>query len=417
MFKTKLVLSALILFLFGCHNPNVAPKLALVTPKSIVNIGIEEVAQYDLVMGVVRPERAEEIRELNPDIILLHQTDPFECWPITNWQSWMAADTTWSIDRLVQYYVIKNKELNSEWLLKTTTGNYISRYNKMELNFSDFCPKGAYGTSKGLIFRDWLAKVAYPQIISNELWQKYYDGFHFDVFESCSTWDITFKNVDLNLDGINDSSGYISPCYNIRGDSNLFRTQQHNAVELFTNNLFNSISPLVIVTVGQDRIDSNCRSKFNGWKLERWMRQSGASKQWIDWWKGTNNTTGYKEAEEVLFRYGEDDRYDEFQGWDYSVLDVKTPVNITYDEVRQFARFALGTSLLGDGYFALQCENYNYITIPEMFNWKFKLPAKTEAYVKNNLYCRQYERLNDGKLVTVIVDLDNKNSYIYEGAY
>lgn len=420
--KLKIFILAILAILSSsCEEPAVAPKLALVDqnistilPNKVNNYKL--VGKYNMIMAYTRPEWIIEAKKTNPNILSLFQTAPYETYPPESMnQMWMVADTTWSITRLVQYYVLQNLAYGCDWRLKDAEGNIISRFNEQELNFSsNFCPIGLYGTSKGLTYQEWYTTVALPQIVSNEVWKANYSGFHMDVLESCSSWDPAFFNVDINNDGISD--GGITYC--AQNKYSLFREEQVAETEKFINKMEENLPKSIVLTIGQYRVTTNAKTKFNGVKFERWMMQPSTSRFWEDWWFGSSNTNGYWQIEQELNRYGYDPLVDKFQGWDLSVLELRIPNNMPLDEAKKFARYGLGTSMLGDGYFNVAYEDGRYFQIPEMFSddWKMKLPAKTNWYPYfingENVYCRNYTRLKDNKVCMVVVSNVEKDSYL-----
>lgn len=410
LFWAIIIFCALMMIIlgYGCQEPSTTPKIAL-TIQTINNLkpneeqSIVEAAKYDMLIGYNRPEYISRVRQKNPDNISLYQTNPTSVFkPELMTDNWMVNDTLWSLDRLKQWYVKKNAEMGCDWLYRNVDGSPIERWHAYEANWSCCCQEGLYGDSKGLTYKDWLVEKAIKRIIDNDTFKKSYDGFEFDVIESCMNWDTSFENVDIDEDGVSDGG----KLYCGSDQYNRFRTQTEKSTEEFLSKVMASVPNTFIVMDGQDRVTTESATKINAWKIENWMRQDGASKNWIDWWNGTNNTTGYFRAEQKLNRYGDNPLFDTYQGWDLSVLELKIPKWWSPYDAKKFARFGLGTSMLGDGYFSVKWEDYSFMSIPEMFSssWRMRLPAKSEVYQIGTKYCRDYIRDSDGKYCTLIVD-------------
>lgn len=411
---------ALLFGLFaGCNEPTQYPKLALVNQnierlKPNYELSLREAAKYQMIVGDSRPEVIEKVRNRGGNFVSLYTTMPTNVWPPTSWQSWMEADTLWSIERLKQFYVMKNKELGAEWLYRNTNGSYIERWNKLECNWSLRCDLGVYGTSDGLTYNEWLSTVAIPQIANSSKFKDAYHGFNFDVLEGCSNWDLAFSNVDINNDGIDDC--LYSNC---SSDRDMFKIATERGTELFLRNVIANIPPECLIIVGQDRVLTASKNKINGRKFENWMRQSGSNKEWLSWWDGHGdgyaNTPGYCSAELLLSRYGSSTAYDKVQGWDMSVIQTAVPKSSanSLEDKRRFARYALGTALLGDGYYCLQYDDYSYFRIPEMDTWRFKIPALSEAIIDYDqcIAKRMFETL-DGKIVTLYVSWSSEDAWV-----
>lgn len=395
----------------------------------------ESAATYDCILSAYRPEYMVEIRKLKPDILALWNAS---LWGVPDFDyeneeinTWWLPDTLWSPLRKIQHAYIRNLKMGCDWGLMTVEDAGSVRYHNVNwnhrmLNITDECPLGVWGDTKGKTYREYITEV-YIDILDNPEFTDAWDGIAFDTMPPTCCFQAEFDSIDYNYDNENDSC-YPMSCKAAREENPWIMAEAAGA-EAFFSALLAAKDDDQIITSGQDWILTASRPSFNGWKVEIWMRQGDpppCSRQWICWWEGWDSPggqrrTGYYESEQVLVPFGSNPDYDEWQGWDMTYLDATVFTGWSEHAKLKHARYALGTSMLGDGwyfsgYFGLEAR---YV-IPEEFEWTVQSPAVGDFYsVEDPIHegvtqwRRNFLRAN-GDSCIVVVDTLNADAYMFD---
>jgi len=392
------------------------PKLALYTRgvDRMSSLQLDTLSWYDkVVIYPPTPLKVAQIRQRNPNIQLFVPIMPqgFVKWDEN--QTWWYADTTRSIQRLAQFYAMKNQELGADWYLRTNEGKIIEEWNQRVANWTKYCPKGRYGTSKGKTYVEWLVDVAIPQIVlGNEMWERWgegsssFQGIMLEVIVDCpALWNVPdYRYADPKQDG--QILGVYSSCESGGNSDPLSKLfAEMNAV------FWAGLEPLqlgsdaggtliILMNGGHSHTVPWWRDRMNGIKLEGWL--SWYRREWEDWWGGFYGFkrpggpvtgTGYKWSETFLKPRGEDP----LSGWGRTILQIMPSFrNLMYAE--RLKRLGLGTSLLGEGYFSFTYDEKGLYWQPE-YNWDFGTPIREysrETYLRpggvDTLYVREFTK-------------------------
>lgn len=425
------------------QQPTTGPKNCLVFPRparlldSNYNVvspaEAAAAAAYGLIVSAVRPEEMTGdatntgVRELNPDIIALF---PVSLWGVPaedydgGWDlvsmagdgGWMIADMLWSPIRTLQYAYLQNRAEGVDWTLRDTSGDPIEIWNCVVCNWTDECAIGVWGPTAGKTFREYAQEV-YLEHLQRPAFTDAWDGYHFDTLPPSCCWAPEFQDVDFDGDGVSDACS--GSCAVARTEDP-FNVQQVANTEAFLQYLVAGKNPSQIITVGQDHVTSDVRESINGWKLEGWMTQDGKESDWAAWWNGPDSGPGngsdyygYHESELELVDIG----VDSWQGWDMTIVDVILPDSWTPAQKDQHCRFALGTALLGDGWFSASSEDLEErYTIPEQTAWDLQLPPLGDVIPPSTLggteWRREYLRSNGDRCV-IVVDTQAKDAWLF----
>lgn len=311
-------------------------------------------ARYDLMVHLwtIRPEMLSELRRVNPKLRVFHQLQPQYAAKVESANPWWLADTLWSPARKMQWYAYKN-----DWYLRTTSGQLIDAGgNDYIINWTPFCSNGTYKTSKGLRASQWYPKMLSEICLSGNVWPAMdwnrtdglrMNGIVFEILADClgsyGHLDV-LKHADPNHDG--RAEGVWSTCST--GGS----TQPLTGLMRMENALFwsylRTLFPAeipIIINENSNYLGPAWRTQLSGMKLENWD-----PKQWKRWWYGADGF-GYLWAEKRMGR--SPSLPDNMRGWDMSILRLAWDKNRALADNERRARFALGTTLLGDGYFYL----------------------------------------------------------------
>jgi len=332
------------------------PKLAAYTSRlnEMLPAQRADLARYDLLVHLwtIRPEMLSEMRRYNPRLRVMHQIQPQYAQRVESENPWWLADTLWSPARKAQWYAYRN-----DWYLKQTNGQRIDAGgDDFILNWTPYCPRGRYGASKGLRLAQWYPQMLAEICLSGRPWPAMdwdrtdglrMNGVVFEILADCLGSYGHLKqlaNADPNRDG--RPEGVWSSC-SVGGStqplSNLMRME--NAVFWsYLRSLFPQ-EAVLLVNENSDHIGPVWRTYLSGMKLENWDPND-----WRRWWYGLDGR-GYLWAERRMGRSaGLPDR---LKGWDVSILRLAWDVNRTEADNAKRLRFALGTALLGDGFFYL----------------------------------------------------------------
>ncbi len=383
------------------------PKLAIyATGTGILNNAQRDtLCKYDVAIVGAGPTEVADFRQRNPNIELLFQWLPQT---IANWaenDSTWYPDTTWSLIRLSEFYALKNN-----WYLRDIWGQRIPEWYGVAANWTKFCPKGVYGTSKGLNYVEWLVQVAMPQVIdSGRFWPPWgvgsqaYDGLHMEILADCVGsfgWQ-NYQYADPDQGGV--AEGVYSSCS--MGGENDSLSVLYRAM----NDVFHPVvsklqdeGVLVILNIGNPYIGPSWRTDVSATKLEGWMTNDNQYwMTWRDWFYGLTDPPhqnvwgpGYSWAETFVHHTG----VDSLEGWDQSIIEVQ-PVPGTPDTTgTRLRRWGIGTSLLGDGFVTYTMDQASVHWYPE-FDVDMGLPVGDyfrrtyPSHLMNSvdtLYCRNY---------------------------
>lgn len=400
-------------------QPTVGPKRALLFPRPYYLTNptygfqtgeADTAAIYDLVASAALPEEMNSVRALNSTVIGLY---PVTLWGVPNedyegsyeMPGWALEDTLWSPIRKLQHAYIMNLAEDVDWGYLETDNDHIVIWNFRACNWTDECPLGVWGDTAGLTFREYAQQV-FIDCCKHSQFTAAWDGYLFDTLPpACCWYEDVWEYVDYDDDGVSDWCGGTS-CIEAREEDE-WTIQQADNTEAFLAALLAAKSPTQIIMVGQDHVQTASRTSLNGWKIEDWMDLSGKEPSWIDWWEGTDegpgggsDYTGYWEAEEELTGLP-----DAWQGWDMTTIDAVIDAGWSDSNQKRHARFALGTSMLGDGWFNTEMEGLeDRYTISEEYAWDVQLPGLGSFYHPSDTeWCREYRRVN-GDTCVVVVD-------------
>lgn len=358
------------------------PKVALYT----LQVGDMTLAQrdtiswYDAVFFMEGPGNVSQIRLRNPDIELFFQWMPQN---IVKWgetQSYWYPDTTWSLIRLSEFYAIQN-----DWYLRDTNGNRIPEWDGYAANWTRYCKKGVYGTSRGLTYVEWLTQVAIPQITKNgPAWTPWgrgsssYDGLMLEILADCVGsfgWQ-AYQKADPDLDGI--AEGVYHTCTQ-GGDLDSLSILYREQNELFHQGLYQALPPdcMVLMNGANKHVNPSWWTDTAGMKLESWMGSPNPAWQdWWDWFYGLRDYNGqelwgpgYQWCETFVEHDGSED-----EGWDHTLIQVYQRSSWGPDETQRRKRLGLGTTLLGEGYFMFTKDQHAILWQPE-YEWDFGSPV------------------------------------------
>ncbi|MCC7141266.1 MAG: hypothetical protein IT349_04120 [Candidatus Eisenbacteria bacterium] len=380
------------------------PKVALYT----LQVGDMTLAQrdtvswYDAVFFMEGPGNVSQIRLRNPDIELFFQWMPQN---IVKWgetASYWYPDTTWSLIRLSEFYAIQN-----DWYLRDTNGNRIPEWDGYAANWTRYCKKGVYGTSRGLTYVEWLTQVAIPQITKNgSAWEPWgrgsssYDGLMLEILADCVGsfgWQ-AYQNADPDLDGV--AEGVYHTCTQ-GGDLDSLSILYREQNELFHQRLYQALPPdcMVLMNGANKHVNPSWWTDTAGMKLESWMGSPNPVWQdWWDWFYGLRDYNGqelwgpgYQWCETFVEHDGSED-----EGWDHTLIQVYQRSSWGPDETQRRKRLGLGTTLLGEGYFMFTKDQHAILWQPE-YEWDFGAavgPFFRETYSRlggvDSLYVRTF---------------------------
>lgn len=337
------------------------PKVAVMAGKvgEMTSQQMDSVSWFDVIVMQESPWIVSQIRQRNPDATLLFPWMPQNIVSWSEGETFWYPDTTWSITRLAQFYALKN-----DWFLRDTSGQRISEWSGYAANWTRYCKRGVYGTSRGLTYPEWLIQVALPQIVHSSWaggsWgssSTAYQGLFFEVLADCVGsygWE-RYKDADPDGDGLPE--GVYRVCSQ-GGDQDSLSILYREQNELFHAGLWDAVGTDLILVLNTPNpfISPDWWTDMTGIKLESWLTSPPHPpwQDWSDWFYGQRDYSGqtlwgpgYLWAEwNVQHR-----DIDPLEGWDMSFLQVMLRSNWSEEEQQRRKRFGLGTTLLGDGYF------------------------------------------------------------------
>ncbi len=377
-FKVTTTITALVLLglLAGSGLGATAPRWADTTARAWGNDNkwgpgeLESWDAYTMLANAYRPEEARALLARNPHRQILYN---FTGGRIPNvdyeggWQmpSWMVADTSWSPDRALQLAFIRNLAAGVDWTDRDGAGRPRTLWGGRAVRWDAAAPRGVWGQSRGLTPAEYTIQVIRRLSLD-------------------PGWPWTGWFVDTLPD----------------------RPEQRAASTALVATLVDS--PRTVV-MGVSKVDPTVRARVDGLKLEDWLWAWGTVRHsWSAWWYGVDySTPGYVHAGRL------------------ALLDAQVPPwGWSPERERQYWRYALATSLLGDGWVGLgRFERFERCQIPELAEWQFRLPAITGMYWMTNLRepsrakiaCRVYAWAGSGRYVTVCADTLAQEGYLVDG--
>lgn len=360
---------------------------------------------YDAVVFTESPWMVANIRARNPDIRLYFDWMPQNFVRWSDDATFWYPDTLWSLPRLCQFYARRN-----DWYLRDTAGQKISEWYGYAANWTRYCPRGTYGTARGLTYVEWLVQVAIPQVVTSGIgWPRWgrggtaYDGIMIEILVDClgSYGYQTYRNADPDRDG--EPEGVYTIC-TMGGDSDSLSILYREMNEVFRPVVtqLRSEGVEVLLNAGNRYIGPSWQEDFTGVKLEGWM--SSNTQPWMNWWEwfyGLTNQTGedlwgpgYHWAETNIGR----DVVDSLGGWDRTLLQVRPLDGTPEVTVQRLQRLGMGTALLGDGYYSFSFDQRALTWHPE-YDWDLGIPLEEftkETYAArtpaDTLYVRQFTK-------------------------
>jgi len=342
------------------------------------------------------------MRARNPHQRIFHIFMPQSIVSYNDEETFWHADTSWSLDRLCQFYAQQN-----DWYLYDIFGGRIQQWGCWVANWTPYCPLGVYGTSKGMTYAQWYIEVALPQIAFHSLdawgepwgWgSSAYDGIAWETLYECPACCEAdqFRYADPDRDG--EPEGIEGTCFD-GGDDTLRRLYREVNDDFFARLQSALPSDFVINTNrGGVSLNPTWAWEMNGLKLEDWNpSRTNPARSWWSWmygrrgYGGTFIGDGYEFAERVMHRSG----IDELDGWDVSWLMLWTRGAEWPPAYKaRMQRFGLGTTMLGDGYFIFT-KDQHYPTWFGALDWDFGAPLEgfqKETATGDTLYVRRFEK-------------------------
>jgi chitodextrinase len=360
----------------------------------------ETLSWFDVVTCRERPDVIADMRARNPQQRILHRSMPQNISADNEDQTFWHADTAWCLIRLCQFYAMRN-----DWYLYDTAGRRIADWDGYAANWTRYCPRGTYGTSRGMTYAEWYINVALPQIAyRSPAWERWgwgsgaYDGIAWEVFFDCPACcePGQFRDADPDRDG--QAEGIAGDCWDGGFEDSLSILYRETNVA-FRERMQKTLAPDLVVNInrGGTHLNPPWAWKLNGLKLEDWRPvRTNPAKSWWSWMYGRRSAwsfigDGYQFAERYMHPTGIDER----EGWDLTWLMVWTRGQAWSDAYRQrMQRWGLGTTLLGDGYFIFTVDQHYPKWLPS-FDWDFGAAVEDyqrELYGADTLYVRRFEQ-------------------------
>jgi hypothetical protein len=360
----------------------------------------ETLSWNDLVTCRERPEVIADMRARNPHQIILHRSMPQNIESGGEGQTYWYPDTAWCLMSLCKFYATQN-----DWYLYDTSGERIEEWGGYAANWTRYCPRGTYGTSRGMTYAEWYINVALPQIAYHaSAWERWgygsssYDGIAWETFFDCPACCIAgqYRYADPDRDG--SAEGIEGTCWDGGYEDSLSILYRETNVT-FRQDMLRTLEPDMIVNInrGGYQLNPEWAWELNGLKLEDWRpSRTNPIKSWWSWMYGRRSSysfvgDGYQFAERYMHPTGIDER----DGWDMSWLMVWTRGEDWTPSFRsRMQRWGLGTTMLGDGYFIFT-EDQKHPTWLPSFDWDFGEPLEDyqrELHDADTLYVRRFAR-------------------------
>jgi hypothetical protein len=321
---------------------------------------LDSLARFDLIVYLNAPSQAvyQQFASRNSEIRVLMELQPQYVQLNTDPHPWWLADTLRSPWRAMVWACYKNPQ----WMMRDTSRRLIAVGGQDFLvNWTGTCPVGTYGSTKGLRPAQWYPMMLARVCLSGQGWRPIswdakgtLNGVVFEILCDCLG---SYGHLDVlsRADPDNDGQpeGVSHTCLNggsveplsalMRGENAVFR------YELFRR--FPVAFPFMI-NENNYGVGPVWRAQLSGMKLENWDGDTPA--KWLSWWYGDLGR-GYQWAEASMGRSSLVP--DRLKGWDLSILRMRTNRTLSTAENDRRYRFALGTALLGDGFFYLDPGN------------------------------------------------------------
>ena len=307
------------------------------------------------------------LRSRNRDIDIFYVVMP-QIVPETDWHrtyNWM--------DRAREY-----AEANDWVLLHDNGEEAIAKGWDVQWRWGDFtryCPRGTYYDpnepeldSRGLTFAEWLSERLIPWFVAHRMHE--FDGLWWEVVaqQPHIAW-FHFKvpgphggRVDWNRNGLADwdEGGWAA--------WEAFAASWDSVSSVWIDAVRENIGYDVRIIAGGDA-QTHDLTYYDGFKNEEFLeRNRWASSDWRwSWWDELYVTNTERPRRGYVYQ-----RDNAREGWNLSINEIWWQDNDRYsfsnpDSTAQYVRFALGTTLLGDGLFMLSVlfENISGLGPPE----------------------------------------------------
>lgn len=360
----------------------------------------ETLSWSDLVTCRERPDVIADMRARNPHQILLHRSMPQNIEGGGEGQTYWYPDTAWCLMSLCKFYAMQN-----DWYLYDTSGQPIEEWSGYAANWTRYCPRGTYGTSRGMTYAEWYINVALPQIAyHSSAWERWgygsssYDGIAWETFFDCPACCVSgqYRYADPDRDGI--AEGIEGTCWDGGYEDSLSILYRETNVA-FREAMLRVLEPDLIVNInrGGYQLNPEWAWELNGLKLEDWRpSRTNPVKSWWSWMYGRRSPymyygDGYQFAERYMHPTGIDER----DGWDMTWLMLWTRGESWPASYRnRMQRWGLGTTMLGDGYFIFTVDQH-YPTWLASYDADFGEPLEDyqkELHGADTLYVRRFAR-------------------------
>ncbi|MDD2230216.1 MAG: putative glycoside hydrolase [Candidatus Cloacimonetes bacterium] len=281
--------------------PRVASYYLSAFPSSQSSYLVPALARYDVVildmeMGVNNPTAISDIRQINPDIVILAYMTCEE-----------ISDTPPSPITNPLRYQLYNGIQPSWWLRNASGGHAVFWQGTYMLNCSALCP-----VVNGQTWNDYFANFVTTQVLSNDLW----DGFFVDNCWSIVPWEI--ENVDCDNSGIADVRTWLD-------------TQWEAGMNVMLSNLRSLNTDEILVGNG----GYNYGQHLNGAMIEGWDSDNPTFEFGYDWQRFMDIY--------ALLETG-------FQAPNFNVINAMNESEaIDYQHIR----YTLTTALMGSAYYGI----------------------------------------------------------------
>ena len=352
-----------------------------------------------------------------------------------DWQStppeWAFGFARNNIASAISMAVYMNRQRRVDWFLRDISGNKMQIWSSghYALNLTPDCPLGAWdgkityqgrqyslGDTRGLTVVQWLQGPFAQAVIRNSQFSQAFDGLQAEDFPSPWFYYFNGQIPDPKRDGIGFASSeqfeaYCRPVWRSwfldflkpLQDKFIVRVNGHNIQWYF------------------DQVQDpwpEIQQAANGCKLERYFGWGG----WPHWDQPTWNDV-YHAIEELyhpLVSSSGGSGLDERQGWDVTTIQLNASCDWPSEQIDQYKRAGLASTLMGDGLFdgTAYAEDYGYASylrngevryaprdIPEMHIKLGKALGPSSQFFADREHPLEYRRFFDAntkKTYTVV---------------
>ncbi|MBD3235466.1 MAG: hypothetical protein GF330_02035, partial [Candidatus Eisenbacteria bacterium] len=364
---------------------------------------LDTLARFDVATLRGNPDDIAALRARNPEQRLFYRTLPQNicAWGDPDDPSWYP-DTSFNLNLLCKFYAIQN-----DWYLYDIYGDRIEEWSGHAANWTRYCPEGTYGTSVGMTYPEWYVNVALPQIAyQSPEWERWgegssaFNGIAWEILVDCPQfWNPEqFALADPDLDG--EIEGIEDFCWEGGSEDSLsilYREMNEYVYERLWDVLDDDL--VINITSMGSNVNPWWQWELSGLKLEGWKPDEPRPIQ--SWWSymygyragGELKRGGYAFAERYMHPHG----IDRLEGWDATWIFIKTFGEEPHSDYwTRMRRWGLGTTLLGDGYFAMEPGQgeYNLWWFDE-YDWDLGAPRdamQKQLFGSDTLYVRDFER-------------------------